>query len=137
MIYIHDYAGEQGVYVAKSYPRGAVMREFKPKSLTGGRTRTSIQVAPNTHVEDEIGKYINHSCSPTCRIEEMSVISIVDLKEGDELTFDYSENEDEIASPFECRCCGKLITGKSPKEAHFDGAGIYLSPPSIEEIKKD
>ena len=31
---------------------------------------------------------------------------------GDEITFDYSQSENVIASPFICACCNKLIEGK-------------------------
>jgi len=74
-------------------------------------TRTSIQVGDKLHVEDSIGAFINHDCKPSCKVVGTKVIAVLDMGVGDEITFDYSQNEDEMASPFVCRCCGKLIKG--------------------------
>lgn len=30
-------------------------------------TKTSIQIGPNEHIEDELGQFINHHCYPNTR----------------------------------------------------------------------
>jgi len=55
--------------------------------------------------------YINHSCAPSCRIDGMNVVTIKNIRVGEEITFDYA-SEGELASPFTCNCCGKYIDGK-------------------------
>ena len=126
MIYINKHNNEYGVYVTENYLEGEILREFESSSLLSRPTRTSIQVGPGQHIEDRIGMYVNHACVPNCEIDGMSLIATKDLFEGDEITFDYNKNEDLMASPFECKCCGKMIAGRLTKDANFDGAGIYL-----------
>jgi hypothetical protein len=40
------------------------------------------------------------------------VVALRNMLAGDEVTFNYEDNETAIASPFVCRCCGNLIGGK-------------------------
>lgn len=51
-------------------------------------------------------KYINHSCDPNCEVDIVGdhiwIIAYKDIKEGEELTYDYSfGHDDDIV---ECRC---------------------------------
>lgn len=78
-------------------------------------TRTSIQIGKNKHVEDELGKYINHNCNPSCTIQNNNVITLKTIKKGDSITFDYNSSEDVIFHPFFCNCCGKQIRGRINK----------------------
>ena len=69
----------------------------------------------NLHIEDDIGQYLNHNCSPnTCVVNENDpkLVAINDISIGDELTFDYNSSEDEIHYVFKCNCHGKEIVGK-------------------------
>ncbi|KAG0027291.1 hypothetical protein BGZ82_009053 [Podila clonocystis] len=60
---------------------------------------------------------MNHSCSPTVSLDtdSMAVVAVVDLKEGDNLTFFYPSSEWEMDQPFTCWCgadkCVKSIQG--------------------------
>ena len=51
-------------------------------------------------------QFLNHSCLPNCYIhfEEMVVVSLRGIQEGEELTFDYNTTEFELSHPFECNC---------------------------------
>ena len=75
-------------------------------------TRTSIQIGPNKHIEDEWGQYINHSCYPSVKIIDGNLVAIKELKLETSITFDYNQNEDNMSDPFLCHCCNKLIAGK-------------------------
>lgn len=76
-------------------------------------TRTSIQIMKGQHIEDSYGQYMNHSCEPNCVIDGKKVINILPIKNGDSLRFNYNDNEDNMASPFECHCCQNRISGKN------------------------
>ncbi len=75
-------------------------------------TRTSIQIGSNQHVEDFLGKYINHNCYPTVKIVNSKLISVKQINNGDSIIFDYNESEDIISNPFICHCCGKRVLGR-------------------------
>jgi len=64
-------------------------------------TRESIRTAPDVHIDDEFGRYTNHSVNPTCKVEGGCLVALVQINPGGEITFNYIENEEKIlASPF-------------------------------------
>ncbi len=83
-------------------------------------TRTSIESIYNGHVEDEIGQFLNHNCNPSANVVNfmskeftgLKVVAIRDIAKGEEITFNYNNTETELANPFECNCCNKLIKGR-------------------------
>ena len=105
-------SGGHGIFTTVSFDAGEVVRDLSDGEHIDHPTRTSIQVGPGVHIEDEIGSFINHSCSPTCVVEGPRVVALVDIEPGDEVTFNYTHNEDSMASPFVCECCQRLIAGK-------------------------
>ena len=112
-----------GVFTNRIIEKGVMVWDLVGGESRFTPTRTSIQVGDKMHVEDSIGAFINHDCSPSCKVVGTKVIAVTDMNVGDEITFDYSQNEDEMASPFVCRCCGKLIKGRlfSKEEVFSEG----------------
>ena len=78
-------------------------------------TRTSIQISNSKHIEDKLGKYINHSCDPSVRVEDNKLISVKEINDSDSITFNYNDTEDLMSNPFKCHCCDKIIGGKLMK----------------------
>ena len=115
---------ERGLFAEKSFNEGEIVTMLEGSTLDYP-TRTSIQVGEDQHMESEIGGFMNHHCEPNCKIivdswhdvtlklngVEIKVEAIQDIKEGDELTFNYNETEHSISNPFNCRCHDKPITG--------------------------
>ena len=101
--------GMHGVFVSEPCTAGTIMTVLSTDKISDKPTKTSIHVGNEMHVEDPIGIYINHACTPTCRIKGTTVVSLMDLHAGDEVTFDYNSSEASISSPFVCRCCKSLI----------------------------
>lgn len=56
------------------------------------------------HIDHPLGRTHNHSCDPNCSVDRSLMIAIKEIKQGEELTFNYLHNEDEIASGFKCSC---------------------------------
>jgi len=102
----------KGVFANRSFQVNDVVWNLSNGETIIHPTRTSIQVMGDLHVEDPIGSFVNHSCYPTCVVDGFDIVAIKDIVSSDEITFDYSKNEDMMASPFVCRCCGHLISGK-------------------------
>ena len=114
MIFVKEENRYKGVYAQADLGEGWIVCDLLANGkLTLEPTRTSIQVNEALHVEDEIGGCINHSCQPSCKVTTFFVIALRDIKKGEEITFDYNQNEDTLANPFECSCCGKTIRGKN------------------------
>lgn len=102
----------RGVFATKPIQKNTII--FKMRGpVIDSPTQTSVQVGQDQHVEDAIAGLINHSCHPSARIDRQaqSFVSIRDIEPGDEITFDYTLNEDSMAVPFICECCGRQIRG--------------------------
>jgi SET domain len=76
-------------------------------------SQCSIQISESEHVEDDMGIYINHSCSPNACVRGATLQATAHIPKGAEVTFNYNESESQLAHPFVCNCCGRLILGKS------------------------
>lgn len=74
-----------------------------------------IGVAQNQWIDpDKPYKFVNHSCSPTAGIRgKISVVAIKDIKEGEEITIDYSIIESDERWYMKCNCnskgCRKMV----------------------------
>jgi hypothetical protein len=107
---IKNVDGIKGLYLdsGTSFIKGACLWTLNG-SIIIEPTQTSIKVSDDVHIEDDFGQYLNHSCRSTVRIEVKRVIAVKDLSPGDELAFDYRDNEDSLVVPFTCKCCGNYI----------------------------
>ena len=102
-----------GVFASEDIKKGTPLFSLTGEVLTEP-TRTSVQIGEHAHIENELSALINHSCQPSAMVdrEGKQFISARDIKNGEEITFDYNYNEDVLASPFICGCCGKVIQGR-------------------------
>ena len=114
--------GMEGVITTIDVKSDNIVYEFRGRQ-TPDPTRTSVRIG-RKHIEDDIIAYVNHSCTPSVRVNDMSyndwnmfgtysLISTRAIAAGEELTFDYNSTEDEVAYQFECSCHGTLIRGKN------------------------
>ncbi len=101
-------SSQMGVFSNRDIKAGDTILTLVGKSLNTP-TRTSIKISEGIHVEDEIGRFINHSCFPSCEISENKVIASRDISLDEQITFDYRATESPISSPFVCFCCNVLI----------------------------
>ena len=74
-------------------------------------TRTSIQISPYQHIEDEQGQYINHNCHPSTKVVGNKLVAVRKINNGDSITFNYNHSEYDMSCPFICNCCGNKISG--------------------------
>lgn len=89
----------------------------------------AYQVAPGVYcgvprgvTSPDDGEYMNHCCEPACGFAgDDRMVALVDIKAGDEVTYDYStsETKDSFHVPFKCACgkpaCRGTITGDDYK----------------------
>lgn len=101
-----------GVFTCKPIKAGEMIFMMSGEVITAP-TQTSVQIGENQHIEDPLAKYLNHHCSPSARVvrDQRLVVALRDLQFGEEITFDYTQNEDKMAAPFVCRCCARKVEG--------------------------
>lgn len=112
-----------GVMLGESAKKGDLIKyvkgDLKFKIIKSKKDSDSnpnwIGVAKNIWIDPEKPyKFLNHSCNPTVGIKgKVSVCALKDLKEGDELTIDYSIIEGDELWEMKCSCgeknCRKVI----------------------------
>ena len=110
------------VQTADSIVAGEVVLRLSDSVFRDSPSRTSIRIGEGRHAEHPVGIFINHSCQPSCQVVGDEIVALSDLASGDEITFDYTANEETLASPFTCLECGKQLTGSPPPCRNlFDG----------------
>jgi hypothetical protein len=108
---VHENDGFKLVRTMVPIHAGDVVMRLSRARVRSTPTRTSICIGPYLHAEDPVGSFINHSCNPSCKVDGSEIVALFNLPAGMEVTFDYTENEGPLASPFTCLDCGKLLTG--------------------------
>jgi uncharacterized protein len=68
---------------------------------------------------DDLGDFMNHSCDPTCWMQdEVTLVTRRDVQPGEELTANYAlwENDESDIKPWKCACasllCRRTVTGR-------------------------
>lgn len=108
----------KGLFATEAIPKGSCVIEYigtevsekdqytiNSKYLFGiGKDRMI-----NGNIKENTAKYINHSCRPNCEADEfrghMYIMSIKNIKPGEELTYDYGEEYfDAHIKPKGCGC---------------------------------
>lgn len=100
--------GRMAVFATRSFKKGEVVHWLNGEHVDAP-TRTSIEVGVGAYVEDEIGRFVNHSFSPTTEVAGICLVAVRDIEIGDEITFNYVENESKISHPFECSQTGRQV----------------------------
>lgn len=102
-----------GVFAARRFVRGETVVVGRAIERPPDRTRMSVQVDWERHVEmDAPATLLNHSCAPNLGVREnqwcaFDFIALRDILVGEELAFDYAMTERELVAPLSC-CCGSL-----------------------------
>jgi SET domain-containing protein len=75
------------------------------------------------NVEWNPARFINHSCSPNCEAllenERIWIVSVCDIKQGDEITFNYGFDLEDYRD-YPCHCGSSNCIGFIVAEAFFE-----------------
>ncbi|KAM0841963.1 hypothetical protein ACQ4PT_058660 [Festuca glaucescens] len=96
---IKAYESRQSYYASKG------QKHFYFMTLNGGEVIDAC-------TKGNLGRFINHSCSPNCRTEKwmvngevcIGIFAMRNIKKGEELTFDYNYVRVSGAAPQKCFC---------------------------------
>ena len=107
------YSNDNGyaIRATQSYGVNDIVHELKGEYVDSP-TRTSIEVGSGKHIEDKLGIYINHSFTPTCKIDNGCVVSLTNIKIDQEITFNYNDSETRMATPFIDKGTNNMVSGK-------------------------
>jgi len=140
--------GELRALAAQDIAAGELVLELEG-ILVPAPTRYTVQIGEQSHLEVPDGvsweqllarypwRYLNHSCAPNTRVAGpagRSLVALVDIARGSELSFDYEANELEMAEPFPCRCgaCdGHLVRGFAHLERSEQLRRMAWLPPHL------
>lgn len=113
----------RGVFAGKNFAPGDLILVLKGKKFKWGDpihfTDSGdylIQTGHKSYImPDSPGVFLNHSCKPNAGINRnRRLIAIKGIKEGEEITFDYSTTMDENFWTLDCLCgesgCREKIT---------------------------
>jgi len=110
---VRDSAFGKGLFATKKYTQDEILF-FLEGPISSFPTRETIHIGRNRHICDDYGIYINHSFTPTIFINHIAVVALRNIEIGEELVFNYNENEINMASPFYVE--NILVSGK---ESYF------------------
>ena len=106
----------RGLFANRDFKKGEIIIKWNPKILT----KNQFQKLPDEekHFVYELAgkylymqppeKYMNHSCESNTTAKNLSDIAVHDIKKGEEITADYSN--DGVIS-FDCNCGTKICKG--------------------------
>jgi uncharacterized protein len=100
----------RGVFAARQFMRGETVIEAKAIEYPANRTRMSVQLDWERHVEMNVpATLLNHSCAPNLGVREnewraYDFVALRDISVGEELAFDYAMTEHSLAAPLSCLC---------------------------------
>jgi SET domain-containing protein len=107
-----------GIFATEPIKKGTFIIEYWGPLLNDEETTKKggkylFEVAKNKTIDGSSRKntarYINHACKPNCEVTitrgRVFIHAIKNIKEGEELTYDYGkEYVDEYIKPYGCRC---------------------------------
>jgi hypothetical protein len=109
----------RGVFAERTFRRGETVIVGAPILVQFERTITSIQLDHDRHVElDEPARVINHCCTPNTGIRNNTLggydfIALIDIKAGEEVTWDYEAAEFISIAVAECHCGSSHCRGRT------------------------
>ncbi len=112
----------KGVFACKDFKKGDLVLEIDDSHIVTDESKLTKEqyechcdyLADKVVLMQEPEVYINHSCDPNVYVKTekgiRNVYALRDIKEGDEIAYDYSINGDNDGV-FECNCGSKNCRG--------------------------
>jgi len=137
---IVEYVGER-ITKAEADRRGPKLVEYAKKNKQSGAVYIFVlnkKYDIDGHVEYNIAKYINHSCSPNCEVEiirgHIWIIALRDIKKHEELFYNYGYDLDTY-DEHPCLCKAPGCPGFITAEEHWPKLKKLLTKQSNVLIK--
>ncbi|MFI5186897.1 MAG: SET domain-containing protein-lysine N-methyltransferase [Chitinophagales bacterium] len=116
-----EVTGQHSTFSRINVPAGDIICDFGASAIVQAPSYLTVQLNTNEHIylQPSFLQYINHSCNPNVFFDTTSfkVISLREIKTGDELCYFYPSTEWKMDQPFQCVCncdnCLGYINGAS------------------------
>lgn len=120
---VRDAAHGAALFATRAFARGERILLIEGRTQRSP-TRYSIQLDTNVHIEadgdlasEEMRvrhpwRFLNHACDPVARVSGDALYALRAIAAGDEITFDYTTTEAEMAEPFDCVCASPRCVGR-------------------------
>lgn len=107
-----------GLFTTRPYKKGERIIEYFGREISkaeeySSKSKYLFEVNSRKTIDgtqrDNFARYINHSCKPNCEPNivrgKIFIDALKNIKEGEELSYDYGEEYvDEHIKPYGCRC---------------------------------
>ncbi len=129
-VIVRDTPHGAALFATRAFARGERIL-FIEGRMQRHPTRYSIQLDAGIHIEadgdlasDEMRlrhpwRFLNHACDPVARVSGQALHAVRAIAAGDEITFDYTTTEADMAEPFECRCGSPRCVGRVQGFTHL------------------
>tara|TARA_Y100000816_G_scaffold18654_1_gene12167 strand:- start:4105 stop:4575 length:471 start_codon:yes stop_codon:yes gene_type:complete len=120
----------RGLYAATNIKKDTKIIEYKGKIITVKETETNPKFDNDKAIylfnlnkkydldgdfKYNTARLINHSCDPNCEVDgvglKLWIYAVKDIKENEELTYDYGFSFDKDYKDFPCKCGAKKCVG--------------------------
>jgi hypothetical protein len=107
--------GEYKVIATEDLSEGDIILTVEGRE-TDVASKYSVQISDTLHIDVDrpelveqhperyLWRFLNHQCEPNAYLKGRELHAISNIKNGEEITFNYNANEYEMASPFACWC---------------------------------
>jgi hypothetical protein len=123
---------QHALFSLQAWQPGEIIADFSAGTISSEPTYLTVQVATGKHItlQPEFLQYINHSCAPNVFFDtgSMQLVTLSEIRPGEELTFFYPSTEWQITQTFHCYCGSPECIG------HIRGAK-YLSREAQEKYR--
>ena len=122
-IKICERVNGKGVYSTSLYKKGDIVHILNGE-IKHIPSKYTIEISKDTHIIDDLGKYINHSFSPNVKVSNTNIIAIRDIKLGEEICYNYNESESVMANPFYCD--EQFVSGKKTAKYEYSSRNEFF-----------
>ena len=123
-VWREQVSGQHSTFSRVDYMVGDVICDFGASAIVQTPSYLTVQLSINEHIylQPSFLQYINHCCSPDVFFDTtgFKVISLREIKAGEELSYFYPSTEWKMAQPFQCVCGSDNCLG-------YIGGASYLS----------
>jgi hypothetical protein len=113
LTYVKNIHGQVSLVAAEDLKKDQIVFDLDLGEFFELPTLRTIELEPKIMVDHPWGRYTNHSCNPSCYVlkSDRTMRALRDIKIGEEINFDYTKNESNISTSFQCKCGAKKCVG--------------------------